>query len=105
MAPDCGQYRSVFDSERFARQLGSETRVQDDRIAAFEGINRQPARLAFGDEPLRAVEAREIVQHPGEPSSGWVQGVSLGEPICKARDPHRMRVALRLPKMRAHPAP
>jgi hypothetical protein len=94
--PNRLQNALVVDSETFAREFGAEPRVQNDRVAPLERVDRHIARFAFPYETLDRIEAREIVQHPGKPRAARIFAVPLCEPVGEARHTHRVRVAVRL---------
>ncbi len=61
MLTNCRENGRIVDGEQFACEFRAEWRMQYDRMAPFEGADRQAAPLALVREPFCGIEAREIV--------------------------------------------
>jgi hypothetical protein len=65
-------------------------------MAAFRNVDREAPRFALGDEPLRRIEAREIVKQPRQACPSRIGAMPLREEIGTTRNPHAMRVPVLL---------
>jgi hypothetical protein len=60
-------------------------------VEALRGVAGKPARLTFGDEPLRRIEAGEIVKQPRKARLSRIGAMPLREEVGAARNAHAMR--------------
>jgi len=99
---DCGENVGVVHAEPLARNRRSQARVQQRRVFPLVGRNLKPAREAFGDQALRRVQTRQIVEQSGEASLCRVDAVPPGQQLGPARNPDTVRVAVLLTDMVAN---
>ena len=104
MAPDRLEHRRIRHAEPFPRKLRAEPRVEHDRMPALEIVDGQAACGAPLEQPLRRIEAREIVQHAGEPRALGIFAVSLRQAVGQPRDAHGVGVAMVLTEVLAYRA-
>ena len=90
------QHATIDDGEFVARDRRTERRVQYDRIAPRERIDRDHSAFALCDEVLCIVQPRDVVQHARDARANRIFAVGLREPIGEPRDPDRVPVAMTL---------
>ncbi len=104
MLLDGGEHLGIGHGEAFASQLGAEPRVEQDRSGTLRFVDGKPASRTLGEEALRAVESRNVVEQPGQTRLAGICAVPQCEDLGAARDARRVGVAMLLTDLLAHPA-
>ncbi len=93
--------RRVVDAEGLLREECAESRMQHDRVRAFERVDGHLAHLTFGDQAFHAIEPREIVQHACQAGFTRVDAMHLREQLGTPSYANDVRVAVSLAQMAA----
>ena len=101
---DSGQHLRVLYSKVFPCKRRAKPRVQQHRVISLHRRDRKSARPRFLNQPLRRIQAREIVEHSGNACLVRIDAVTPREQLGAPGHAQAVPVAMRLTEMLANAA-
>lgn len=96
------EYLRVGDAELLAGQGRTEACVQENRSRTLRRGDRHRSRGAVAEQAFRWVEARDVVQEPGQASFARIGAAAGRQQLGAASDSNAMRVPVLLADRRAY---